>query len=196
MTYGLDPSLKDIKEVKALPMVNSIGFEWKKIEDYNIHGINVYRTLASQGEQGFKLVGTISNRYATHFVDTHVKPNTSYIYLFKTFSMGRESKHGVVLHVKTEPPFKGVSFVKAYKVAPGVVKLLWKPHPNERINTYIIQRSVNGGVWRYVSQAEGRLMVEYIDTFVRYGNSYRYRVIAKSYDGIESKPSYPTEISL
>jgi fibronectin type 3 domain-containing protein len=196
MTYGLDPSLKNIKEVRALPMVNSIGFEWKKIEDYHIRGINVYRTLASQGEQRFKLVGTIGNRYATHFVDTHVKPNTSYIYLFKTFSMGRESKEGVVLHVKTQPPFEGVSFVKAYKVAPGVVKLLWKPHPNERINTYIIQRSVNGGAWKYLSQAEGRLMVEYIDTFVRYGNSYQYRIIAKSYDGVQAKPSHPTRISL
>ena len=196
MTYGVDPSLKTIAEVRALPTMNSVGFEWKKIEDYRIHGINIYRALASQGKHSFKRVGSIGNRYATHFVDTHVKPDTSYIYTFKTFSMGRESRHGSVLHVKTQPPFNGVSFVKAYKVAPGVVKLLWKPHPSGRVNAYIIQRSVNGGVWKYVSQVEGRLMAEYIDTFVRYGNTYQYRIIAKSYDGIQAKPSHATRISL
>jgi len=84
----------------------------------------------------------------------------------------------------------------AYKVAPGVVKLLWKPHPSERINAYIIERSVNGGAWKYVSQVEGQLMAEYIDTFVRNGNSYAYRIIAKSYDNIRAKASQPTHISL
>jgi fibronectin type 3 domain-containing protein len=77
-----------------------------------------------------------------------------------------------------------------------VVKLLWRPHSSERVNAYIIERSVNGSAWKYVSQVEGQLMAEYIDTFVRAGNSYRYRIIAKSYDGIKSKASQVTRISL
>jgi len=180
-------------------MMSSVGFEWKKIEDNRVHGINIYRGSPHDRfgtDQGFKRIGSIGNRYGTHFVDTHVKPNTTYLYTFTTFSFGKESKHGAVIKVKTRPTFDAVSFLQAYKVAPGVVKLLWKPHPSERINAYIIERSVNGGEWKYMAQAEGQLMAEYIDTFVRAGNTYAYRIIAKSYDGIRAKASQVTYISL
>jgi len=199
LIYDTDPTLKKITQVKAFPMVSSVGFEWEKISDNRVHGINIYRGSPDNRfgiEQGFKRIGSIGNRYGTHFVDTHVRPNTDYLYTFTTFSFGRESKHGKILHVKTHPPFAGISFLQAYKEAPGVVKLLWRPHPNERINAYIIERSVNSGEWKYVAQVEGQLMAEYIDTFVRAGNTYAYRVIAKSYDGIKAKASQVTRISL
>ena len=197
LVYDTDPTLKSITQVRAFPMMSSVGFEWEKIENRRIHGINIYRKSPSnQGDQGFKRIGSIGNRYATHFVDTHTKPNTKYLYTFTTFALGKESKHGAILRVKTRPPFAGVSFVKAYKVAPGVVKLLWKPHPNERVKAYIVERSVNGGEWKYVSQVEGQLMAEYIDTFVRNGNTYAYRIIAKSYDDIRANASQATQISL
>jgi len=199
LIYDTDPTLKTITQVRALPMMSSVGFEWKKIEDERVHGINIYRGSPDDRfgtDQGFKRIGSIDNRYGTHFVDTHVKPNTAYLYTFTTFSFGRESRHGTVLRVKTRPPFSAVSFVQAYREAPGVVKLLWKPHPSERINAYIIERSVNGGEWKYMAQVEGQLMAEYIDTFVRSGNTYAYRIIAKSYDGIRAKTSQVTHISL
>ena len=197
MIYDTDPTLKTIKQVRAFPLMNSVGFEWKKIKDRRINGINIYRKMPSGHDgQEFKHIGSIGNRYATHFVDTHVKPSTKYLYTFTTFSLGKESKHGAVLRVKTRPTFNGVSFVKAYNEAPGVVKLLWRPHLSERVNAYIIERSVNDGEWKYVSRVEGQLMAEYIDTFVRNGNTYAYRIIAKSYDGIKSKASQVTQISL
>ncbi len=195
MVYDKDPTLKTLTHIRVLPMMNSVGFEWEKIADRRVHGINIYRSTPSS-EKMFKRIGSIGNRYATHFVDTHVKPDTEYLYRFSTFSFGKESKYTSVFHVRTRPPFEAVSFVKAYKVSPGAVKLLWRPHPNERISAYIIERSVNGGKWRYVSQVEGQLMAEYIDTFVRKGNRYAYRVIAKSYDGIKAKASQITKISL
>lgn len=197
MIYDTDRTLKSIRQVRALPMMNSVGFEWEKIKDERIHGINIYRkTPSNQEDPEFKRVGSIGNRYATHFVDTHVEPHTTYLYSFTTFAFGRESKRSEPLRVKTHQTFSAVSFVKAYKEAPGVVKLLWRPHPSQRINAYIIERSVNGGEWKYVSQVEGQLMAEYIDTFVRYGNTYAYRIIAKSYDNIRAKASQATQISL
>jgi len=197
MIYDTDPTLKSITQVRALPMMSSVGFEWEKIQDRRIHGINIYRKVPSnQEDQEFKRIGSIGNRYATHFVDTHVKPNTKYLYTFTTFALGKESKRSTVLRVKTRPTFTPVSFVKAYKEAPGVVKLLWRPHPSQRVNAYIIERSVNNGTWKYVSQVEGQLMAEYIDTFVRNGNTYAYRIIAKSYDNIRAKASQATQISL
>jgi len=197
MIYDTDPTLKSITQVRALPMMSSVGFEWEKIQDRRIHGINIYRKApADREDQEFKRIGSIGNRYATHFVDTHVKPNTKYLYTFTTFALGKESKRSTVLRVKTRPTFAAVSFVKAYKEAPGVVKLLWRPHPSQRVNAYIIERSVNDGTWKYVSQVEGQLMAEYIDTFVRNGNTYAYRIIAKSYDNIRAKASQATQISL
>ena len=196
MIYDTDTTLKTITQVRSLPMQNSVGFEWKKIEDYRVHGVNIYRGTPTTGAQSFQRIGSVGNRYGTHFVDTHVKPNRVYLYTFTTFSLGRESKHGSVLKVQTRPALNGVSFAKAYVVAPGVVKLLWAPHANQSINRYVIERSVNAGPWKYVIQVEGQLMAEYIDTFVNAGNSYRYRIIAKSYDDILTKPSQITSVSL
>lgn len=196
MNYGTDTSLPGIGQVHALASMNSIGFEWEKIEDERIRGINIYRGNARGDKQSFKRIGSIGNRYATHFVDTHVEPGTSYSYTFTTFALGKESRRSQVLHIKTKPTFSAVSFVKAYKVAPTVVKILWKPHSNPSINAYIVQRSVNGGEWKFVSHVQGRLMAEYIDTFVHRGKTYRYRIIAKSHDHIEAKPSQITQITL
>lgn len=196
MTYGTDPSLKTITQVNALPRMNSVGFEWKKIEDHRIHGVNIYRGSASQDTQSFKRIGTVGNRYATHFVDTHVKADSTYRYTFSSFALGQESRRSKPIEVRTLPAFSAVSFVKAYKVAPSVVKLLWKPHANSSINTYIVERSVDGSEWKFVSQVQGQLMAEYIDTFVRGGYTYSYRIIAQSYDKIRSYPSPATKITL
>jgi fibronectin type 3 domain-containing protein len=196
MTYGTDPSMDTITQVHALPRMNSVGFEWKKIEDHQIHGVNIYRGDASQDIKSFKRIGTIGNRYATHFVDTHVKPDRTYRYTFSTFAFGKESRHSEPVEVTTLSAFSPVSFVKAYRVAPSVVKLLWKPHADSSISTYIVERSVNGGEWKYVSQVQGQLMAEYIDTFVRSGDTYNYRIIAQSYDKIRAYPSQPTQIKL
>lgn len=196
MTYGTDPSLKTVTQIHALPRMNSVGFEWKKIENHSIHGVNIYRGHASQSTQSFKRIGTVGNRYATHFVDTHVKADSTYRYTFSTFAFGKESRRSAPIEVRTLPAFSAVSFVKAYKVAPSVVKLLWKPHANSSINAYIVERSVDGSEWKFVSQVQGQLMAEYIDTFVRGGHTYSYRVIAQSYDKIRAYPSSATKITL
>jgi len=196
MIYEKDASLNTITQVKALPAMNTVGFEWQKIEDAEVRGVNIYRGTPQEGAQKFKQIGSINNRYATHFVDTRVSPDTEYVYTFTTFALGKESEYGKVLHVKTHPTFSAVSFVKAYKVASEAVKVLWKPHADPRINAYIIQRAVDGGEWQYVALAKGQLMAEYIDIYVRKHHTYQYRIIAKSYDGIEAKASRAASISL
>ena len=196
MTYDTDPTLSGIGEVHALPAMNSVGFEWEKIEDHRIQGVNIYRGKPSQDLHNFKRIGTVGNHYATHFVDRHVNAETSYRYSFSTFSFGKESRRSAPLEVKTLAAFSAVSFVKAYQVAPSVVKLLWKPHADPSVNAYIVERSANGGEWEFISQVRGQLMVEYIDTFVRSGSTYRYRIIAQSYDNIRAHPSQETQITL
>jgi fibronectin type 3 domain-containing protein len=195
MIYDTDPTLKNIKVVKVLPTLNSVGFEWEKITDTRIHGLNVYRGTLGSGKYKLERIGTVSSPHATHFVDTQVKLNTEYVYTFTTFFLGKESEKGIQINVKTLPAITGVSFLGAYKVANAVTKLLWRPHSNPSINAYVIERSVNGGKWKYVSQVQGHLMVEYIDTFVQRGSSYRYRIVAKHYDGMLTRASPVASLS-
>jgi len=199
LVYGKDPSLPSLGEVRTLPGMTSVGFEWNKIGDTKIRGINIYRKsphAKSPKEREFRRVGAIGNRYATHFVDTHVKPDTLYLYQFSPFSLGKESAHGSIVKVHTRPTFRPVSFLKTYKVAPGVIKLLWRPHSSEKIDSYIIERAVNGGKWKFMAEVKGHLMAEYIDTLVYGGNTYAYRIVSKSYQGVHSLPSQVSHISL
>ena len=196
MIYKIDPTLKSLTQVRSLPTQNAVGFEWEKIVDYRVHGVNIYRGTPTTGSQSFERIGSVGSRYATHFVDTNVKPNHRYLYTFTTFSLGKESNHGAVLKVQTQPPLKGVSFANAYAVAPTVVKLLWSPHANQSINRYVIERSVDNREWKYLIQVDGQLTAEYIDTFVEKGHSYKYRIIAKSYDEILTQSSPVISVSL
>lgn len=196
MVYKTDSTLKTITNVRALPVQNAVGFEWEKISDPRVHGVNIYRATPNSGDIKFDRVGSVGNRYATHFVDRHIEANKRYLYTFTTYSVGRESMHGSVLKVQTKSALSGVSFVKAYKVAPTVIKILWAPHANQSINRYVIERSINGSAWKYLTQLDGQLVAEYIDTFVKEGNTYKYRIIAKSYNNVLTKPSQITSVTL
>jgi len=196
MTYNTDFSLPSLTQVKALPMRNSVGFEWPTITDRRIHGVNIYRSVPTNGNQTFERIGKTNNRFATHFVDTQVQANANYLYTFTTFMIGKESKYGAILNVKTLAHLEAVSYAKAFVVAPTTVKLLWAPHANQSVVGYRIERSVGNGQWKYLAEVRGQLMAEYIDTFVRQGESYHYRIFAKSYDRLLSYPSAFMSISL
>ena len=196
MIYGTDTTLHSIAEVKALPTRNSVGFEWAKIENRRVYGVNVYRAVPSMGNQTFERIGSTSSRYATHYVDTHVKPNRNYLYTFTTFSLGKESRHGAILNVHTLPALAAVPFSKAYVEGNRAVKLLWAPHSNQSVSAYRIERAQGNGNWKYLTEVRGQLSVEYVDTFVLPGNQYRYRIFAKSYDGTLSRSSQTMTVSL
>ena len=190
--YESDPTLAQLQEIKTLPQRNAIGFEWAKIADGKVRGVNIYRK--DHREQ--KHIATVSNPYATHFVDTRVTPDTDYVYVFKTLRFGKEAAMGTEVRVRSLPPLRSVAFLQAYPLDQRAVKLLWTPHVNESISGYLIERSVDDGAWRYMAQVNGRIMVEYIDTYVRPGRKYSYRIISKSYDETLSQPSKPVSIRL
>ena len=196
MINDTDQTLHSLKDVKVLPMRNSVGFEWSTITDNRVHGVNIYRTIPTTGNQTFKLIGSTNNRFATHFVDTNVQANYNYLYTFTTHTLRKESKYGSILNVKTLEYLDAVSFAKAFIVAPSVVKILWTPHINQSVVGYRIERAIANGQWKYLTEVKGQLMAEYVDTFVRQGQSYHYRIFAKSYDGLLSYPCKIMSISL
>ena len=192
-----DPSMPMIKNVKHITDKTSVGFEWPEIQDNRVEGIDVYRAIQSSGaNQKYIKIASIGNRYATHFVDTDIKPNTTYLYTFRTYGVLYGSAPGEIVKIKTQGPFPPVSFFKAYLVDKGVVKLLWTPHPDIRIHDYIIERKLEGKEWKYLANVKGRLTPEYIDMSPAKGRTYSYRVIARSADGFRSKPSTPATITV
>ncbi len=200
LTVGVDATLPTIQQVKVLVEKGSVGFEWPAINDTRIKGINVYRADLAQGtKQKLYKIAVIADPFATHYVDRTVQPNRRYYYTFATYNLLHESAHGKVLRIKTASPYKAVAFAKVYLRASGVVKVLWKPHPNPRIAGYIIQRKrMDGGdkQWHFLANVPGRLMPEYIDNSVAKGHQYSYRVVARSTNGTLSVPSQAATVAV
>jgi len=194
----LDPSLPKLNEVKAVPSSTSVAFEWKSLAKKGITGLNIYRTdtnkyANSQTKQLIK-IGRVSNRFATHYVDTNLKQGSSYTYTFTSVRNGFESDHGKVINVKTLPPFEPVTFFQGFQKTRTTIKLIWRPHSNEKVSWYKVERSINNGEWKWIGSVKERMMAEYIDSSIALGNLYRYRIIAIGYDKSFSKVS--TVVSL
>jgi len=191
--HQLDLNLPKINNVKAISGSTSVAFEWQSLANKGLDGVNIYRTegdgtVYNKTKQLVK-IGTVSNRFSSHYVDTELRQNSQYTYTFTTVKGGFESAHGQVIEVKTLPPFDAVTFFQAFQKAPNTIKMIWRPHSDKRVKMYKIERSINGQPWKWVDSVKHRMMSEFIDTYVAPGNSYAYRIIAVGFDDSISKPS-------
>jgi fibronectin type 3 domain-containing protein len=192
-----DPSMPTLKGIKTVVDKTSVGFEWRPITDKRVEGIDVYRAVPTGSrEDRYVKIATIPNRYTTHYVDRTVRPGTTYNYTFKTYGVLFGSAPGKIIRVKTPPALPAVNFVKVYQPDPGVIKVLWTPHPDPRVVDYIIERRLGGGPWKYLATVKGRLSPEYIDESPAKGRRYEYRVTARSSDGARAVPSRPVAVTV
>ncbi len=176
-----DLSLPQVRGVKSVVDRSGIGFEWQSLANFkNIQGVNIYRAKVVKGKkQAFQKVASVGSRYATHYVDTTVKPGVIYLYTFTTFAGLSESAYGDVVKVKSRPPYKAVKFVSASLVDRGVVKLLWVPNSEPTVTEYLIQRKCSrDNKWHFLDRVKGRLYPEYIDSRAERGYRCTYRVFA------------------
>lgn len=191
--HELDPKLPKLNNVKAVPNNTSVAFEWQSLVKEGITGLNIYRTdsngYANSTTKQLKKIGSVSDRFATHYVDTDLKQNSSYTYTFTTVKNGFESSHGKVINVKTLAPFAPITFFQGFQKSRNTIKLIWRPHANMKVSWYKIQRSVNSGEWKWIGTVRERMMSEYIDNSVIPGNTYTYRVIAIGFDRSSSQAS-------
>lgn len=188
----INPNLPVVENIQTIADMTDIGFEWRPQYDEGIEGYYLYR---GTGEGSLQRVATIPNRYVSHYVDTGLTPETTYMYRMSTFTTSKqESPPSALVHASTRPLFESVPFIQAILGLPNQVKLLWRPHPYERVESYIIERSELGATeWKNVAQVRGRLNAEYIDMGLKDNHVYRYRVMARTFDGIVSKPSQVVE---
>jgi uncharacterized protein len=181
----------DFNSIKSIPDIVSIGFEWQKVNDPKVIGYNFYRTDLQKDGKSLKLVKTIENRYATHYVDKDLEPNTKYAYQISAKTVdGSESRTTDAYMVQTLPRIVPVSFVQAISELPNRVKLLWRPHQDKRIEYYRIEKfNTTLNEWIHLKTVDQRLQVEYIDTGLDNNTSYKYRIKAFTFNHVESAPS-------
>jgi len=199
MSQTLDPRLPKVKDVKAVAGNSYVGFEWQPLYMKGIEGINIYRTEANayvhSPDKQLHKIATVKNPFASHYVDTGLKQNSHYTYTFRTIKGAYESPNGKIIEIKTLPALPAVTFFQGAQKANNVIKLIWRPHPDQRIKGYYVEKSINGTKWKRVGSLDHRMMVEFIDNYVVKGNTYQYRIIAIGFDGSFSKPSLPVTIS-
>ncbi len=189
----IDTSLEMIKKdsIKSISDITAIAFEWQKVEDPRVIGYNFYRSDVLKDGRTLKLVKSLKNRYATHYVDSGLEPNTKYIYQISSRTKeGVESNTTDAYLVQTLPRLTAVSFTQAVSELPNRIKVLWRPHQDKTVEYYQIQKfNLKTNEWDNLAKVEGRLQVEYIDDGLDNSESGKYRVIAYDFNDVPSEPS-------
>jgi len=189
----IDESLEvvDSTSIRSIPDMNAVAFEWRKVDDPRVIGYHFYRANMQEEGTKLKLIDTIKNKYTTHYVDVDLKPNTKYVYKISAATDGeQESRTTNDYVVSTLPRFEGVSFIQAISNLPRQIKIIWRPHSNERVKAYKIERtSPESTEWENLDTIEGRLQAEYIDEDLDDNVIYNYRVTAITFDNISSSAS-------
>lgn len=170
--------------------MTEIGFEWTPTNDENVIGYYLYRSNPSQPGSQMQIVANIKDRYATHYVDSDLAPETTYAYQMRSYSANAISAEGTTVQATTRALMESVPFAQAITGLPTRVKLIWRPHPDTRVASYIIERTDAGkDSWKSIAEVKGRLNAEYIDAEVKDGRAYEYRILVKTSSGVKSKPS-------
>ena len=196
----VDTSLPRIEGLRTLPGSTEVGFEWTPVYSAQIEGYYLYRMEGNR----MKKVATIKDRYVSHYVDTNLRPNTSYTYQISTYSADKhESGLSMAASVTTTAPvaktatlgsIEPVSFINAISGLPARIKIIWRPHSLENTEYYVIERNeYKSNSWDEVGKVKGRLNAEYIDKDIEDNIVYRYRVRIKTNDGAVSAPSDTVE---
>lgn len=187
----VDETLPKLADIKFLTDITEVGFEWTPSSDERVSGYYIYRSNPQLKNSKLERIATVKDKYASHYVDTKLTPQTEYFYRFSTYSYEqRESIPSDTVQATTQPLIESVSFFKAISGLPNRVKLIWRPHNSSRVASYIIERSeFSTTKWEELAKIDGRLNAEYIDAGLKDNHVYKYRVKVKTYDGLVSRSS-------
>lgn len=175
--------------------MNAIAFEWKSIEDSRVKGIYVYKLYANSKGAEDDYYDTVDNRFTTHYLDSKVKPSTEYRYYFKTFTDKSESRKSPIVAINSLPVLNSVSWIHSIQNMPRSAKVIWRPHPNQKVKAYIIDRkTLEEDKWEKIATVKGRLSAEYIDKELADNRVYKYRIRSVTYDGLISTPSKEVKV--
>lgn len=196
----VDETLPVVKITKngTISDVNAIALEWQAITDQRVKGVYIYKAELNEdggSEDKDEYYDTVNNRFITHYLDTKIKPNTKYNYYFKTYSKDAESLTSKATTISSLPMMESVAWIHSIQNMPRSAKILWRPHMNEKVKGYILQRrTLESEVWTDVDKIKGRLNAEYIDSGLKDQFTYIYRLKSITYDKLTSKPSKEVKV--
>ncbi len=177
--------------------INAIALEWVPLSDQRVKGVYIYKSkIDDDSVIQDDYYDTVNNRFTTHYLDTNIEPETKYSYYFKTYSNEAESVASTTTTVSSLPMMESVSWIHSIKNMPRSAKVIWRPHSNEKVKGYILQRrTLEAEVWTDVATIDGRLRAEYIDSKLKDKFTYIYRIKSITYDKLTSKPSKEVKIT-
>ncbi|MGB1227438.1 MAG: hypothetical protein ACPG9K_06055 [Poseidonibacter sp.] len=181
----------DNTSLKSISDMTAIAFEWKRVEDPRVIGYNFYRANMHKDGRRLKLIDSVKNKYTTHFVDTQLEPNTKYVYQISSKAAnGIESNTTNAYVAQTLPRIVPVSFVQALSDLPNRIKIIWRPHPDLRVEYYKVEKfNTTLNEWNTEEKVKGRLQSEYIDDGLANNESFKYRVTAYTFEDVSTNPS-------
>jgi hypothetical protein len=203
-TFGKEGDKSDLSNVAALvpkapppapervtvtARADGVRVEWSRVEAATA-GYNVYRRGAQ--ERAYARPIHTAGPQETSWLDDTARFGQSYIYTVTALAQqepvvesGIASDHEVRYQDRFAPPAPGelVALAEA-----GRVRLVWQASEAEDIAGYLVYRRVgeSGAFERVTAQPVDT--AEYVDTAIRSGQSYSYRVTAVDQSGNESAP--------
>ena len=171
--------------------MKTVAFEWKSIKDPRVKSIYVYKRVSGEkASNELAYYDTIDNRFKTHYLDADDEPNTKYSYAFRVVAKDTQGKLSEIYDVNTLPVLQSVAWIHSIAGLPRSAKIIWRPHENQRVESYIIERKTfKDEKFEKIATLKGRLNAEYIDEGLADNAVYLYRIRVKTYDGIVSTPS-------
>jgi len=187
-----NPNLPTVAKISAYPDRNAIALKWDAVKGVSGYYIQKYNVKTKK----WYMLKTINNPYVTLYVDTNLKPSTKYIYRIATFDQNKIPSLAKEISQTTLPTITQVIPLEVKPLEKGMVKIIFRPHANERVEGYILQKfNDKDAKWMFLADLTPRYNVEYIDKDLKDGKIYKYRIIAYTYDGLKSKPSQVISVS-
>jgi len=187
-----NPNLPKVENFSAYPDRNAIALKWSPVASMSGYYIQKFNNKTHKWE----MLTTVTNPFQTLYVDTNLKPSTTYTYRIATFNKSKVPSLAKEITQKTLPSVAPVIPLEVKPLQKGMVKIIFRPHPNERVEGYIIQRfNDQSAKWEELANLTPRYNVEYIDKNLQDGKIYKYRIIAYTFDGLKSQPSQVISVS-
>ena len=187
-----NPNLPKVEKFSAYPDRNAIALKWSPVSAMSGYYIQKLNNKTHKWE----MLTTINNPFQTLYVDTGLKPSTVYAYRIAAFNSEKIPSLAKEISQKTLPSIAPVIPLEVKPLKKGTVKIIFRPHPNERVEGYIIQRFNDKNLkWEELAKLSPRYNVEYIDENLEDGKIYKYRIIAYTFDGLKSAPSQTISVS-
>jgi fibronectin type 3 domain-containing protein len=187
-----NPNLPKVTNFKAYPDRNAMALRWDAVKGIKGYYLQKYDFKHKKWGKIIK----IKEPFKTIYVDKNLKPNTLYKYRIATFDKNNIPSFAVETTQKTLPTVAPVIPLEVRPLIKGKVKIIFRPHPNERVNGYIIERfNDKKAKWEKIATLNHRYNVEYIDKNLIDGKIYKYRIFATTFDNLISYPSQIITIS-